>query len=167
MRDDPIVKRPTDAGRRTTGNIPDAVRQSLYQEQLARDIGLPKPGSNQNAGDWEQGRPETLGSLLGQPVAIIMLAVLTFALTLGVLFWRDGAFKGLLASPAKVIEAQSRHWTSDKNPAPIDDPSPATVEEPNEMEAAIQAAEAARQPRPGPQPAAAAPIDETSEDAAQ
>jgi hypothetical protein len=166
MRDDPIVKRPKDAGRRTTGNIPDAVRQSLYQEQLARDIGLPKLGSNQNAGDWEQGRPETLGSLLGQPVAIMMLAVLTFALTLGVLFWRDGAFKGLLTSPTKAIQAQSKRWTSDKNPAPIDDPRPATVEEPNEMEAAIQAAEAARQPKPVPQPVAPPPIEEASEDAA-
>ena len=99
---------------------------------------------------------------LTTPAALLFLVLLAFCATLGTLLWRDGKLDGALAVAKQRIitnsgyapKPASKPWVlgSDNSgvttqEVPAEAP-PATPEQPNEMEAAIQAAQRLAEPEP-------------------
>jgi hypothetical protein len=152
-RTDGKFDRLAESGRRAGGDIPEAIRRSWYHEKLAAELGLSSENPPSRAAKWDDGSPDNIGGLLARPVAIIALTILTFALTFVVLMWRDGRFDGLFPVAPVKADVAKPGWVHDHRAAVPDmngEAPPATVEEPNEMEAALQAAARAVPPPPPP-----------------
>ncbi len=100
-----IVPRPTEGGRRATGDIPDALRGVLHHEALARDLGI-----DPKAGHKPPPAPRSAigaGTLIG----ILFLTFLMFATILTVLLWRDGRLSALFpAEPKPVAHGPKTDW---------------------------------------------------------
>ena len=55
------------------------------------------------------GQVETWGDPPSRPLALLVLAILTFGLVFGILMWRDGRLELAFASGAKIV-TQSKDW---------------------------------------------------------
>lgn len=93
-------------GRRATGNIPDAVRRSAYQDMLVNELGR----TRQLSSPKDNGCPEGTLDFLTRPISLLILGSLFFAVTFAVLQWRDGAFDDFLAPKSAVIGKGSKSW---------------------------------------------------------
>jgi hypothetical protein len=131
-------------------------QREWYESELASSIG-PRFAP--------VGAVERRGGMIGAlstPTALLLLVLLTFFATLGTLLWRDGQLTYVIAAAQKRVIANSGYaskpapqpWALGANNAgtasgdvPPDAP-PATVEQPNEMEAALEASRAAAVPPP-------------------
>jgi hypothetical protein len=151
MRRIDLVSRPTNMGRRATGDIPDAVRHRLYQEMLTNDLGR----NRQIGRPHDDGRPDGMLDFLTRPFALIILCILIFGLTLGVLLWRDGAFDALFAPKSASVGHGSKAWLLGRNTRDrIEDTTPGAGAEP---EVSPQSVADPRAAAPSPAPEAAPP----------
>jgi hypothetical protein len=118
------------AARRSAGPVPVETQRKWHYDELDRDIGRdtsPRP-------DFV----DVPDNLLTRPLAIIFMALLTFAITLAVLLWHDGAFDRFLpargvapASPGKWILSGAKDVVSGAVPGAAVNASDAP---PNEIE---------------------------------
>jgi hypothetical protein len=110
---DPIVDRQRAGSWRTSGNAPEALRKTLYQEMLREELG------RDPAFRFSEAEEDGWGELLSRPLSIIILAVITFMLVFGVLLWRDGAFDRFFRS-GKTAQAASAWVLGDRQRGPED-----------------------------------------------
>ncbi len=101
-----IVRRTQEAGWRSTSRVPDRVQKGWYDQDMDR-LGRNKPSTFPKNHLHDQ--VETWGDFFSRPLALLVLAVLTFGLVFGILMWRDGRFELTFASGAKIVR-QSKNW---------------------------------------------------------
>lgn len=130
-------------------------RQLRYRDELTRDIGPTTFGRPMTDAEDEPA--------LTRPVTIIVLAFLTFAITLGVLLWREGRFDGLFPAKSAEVPVDRQGWilgrkagagAEDLTPLHDEDEAPANATAP-------PAAKAAPAPDPEEEEPAESPADET------
>jgi hypothetical protein len=134
------------AARRSAGPVPVETQRKWHYDELDRDIGRdtsPRP-------DFV----DVPDNLLARPLAIFIMALLTFAITLAVLLWHDGAFDRFLPakgaapiSPGKWILSGAKEAVSGAVPEGTTNASDAP---PNEIEPLLHPApvKAAVEPEP-------------------
>ncbi len=97
---------------------------------------------------------------LTRPVTIIVLAVLTFAITLAVLLWREGRFDGLFPAKGAEVPVDRQGWIlGRKAGAGAEDLTPLHDDE--DKAPANATAPPAAKPAPAPDPEEEEPADET------
>lgn len=102
MAENRIVDRARAAAERSAAQGSAEDRQQRYRDELTRDIGPTTFGRPMS--DAED------APVLTRPVTIIVLAVLTFAITLGVLLWREGAFDSLFPAKGAEVQVDRQGW---------------------------------------------------------
>ncbi len=105
MAESDPVKRLKAAARRADGQASVENQHRWYMEELEQTVGRDPSGTWQERATAPSDR-----GWLGLIAIVILLAAMTFAATLAVLFWRDGAFDRFLYDPANGPSNKSRHW---------------------------------------------------------
>ena len=105
MAESDPVSRLKAAARRAEGQTTVENQHRWYMEELEQTIGRDPSGT------WQE-RASTSGirGWLGLVVIVILLATMTFAATLAVLLWRDGAFDEFLAARNISPSHKTRQW---------------------------------------------------------
>ncbi len=105
MAESDPVKRLKAAARRADGQASVDNQHRWYMEELEQTVGRDPSGTWQ-----ERARASGNRGWLGPIIIVILLATMTFAATLAVLLWRDGAFDGFLASQNISPSHKSSKW---------------------------------------------------------
>ena len=105
MAESDPVSRLKAAARRAEGQTSVENQQRWYMEELEQTIGRDPSGT------WQE-RASASGNRgwMGPVILLILLATMTFAATLAVLLWREGAFDGFLASRNISPSHKSHKW---------------------------------------------------------
>ena len=94
-----LVERAKAAAERSAAESPTESHQRRYQADLAHEIG-PTTFGRADDGD-DRG---SLLQVMTQPAMILILAIITFALTFVVLLWREGRLGGLFPATVRTVE---------------------------------------------------------------
>lgn len=106
-----LVDRAKAAAQRSAAESPTESHQRRYQADLSHEIG---PTTFGRPARDEDERP-TLLSIMTQPAMILILGIITFALTFIVLMWREGRLDNLFP-PAPTEAAQDpKAWMLGRN----------------------------------------------------
>jgi hypothetical protein len=122
MDRDQVIRRAQSESRRATGDIPGAIRQSFYQEQLRDDLGLngdPKRFARFDE-NYESDKA-TLGQLLIRPFTIFMLSVLMFLVMLTAMLWRAGVVQSYIPTQSAEIVKDPKRWLLGGHPEPVEE----------------------------------------------
>lgn len=107
-----LVDRAKAAATRSAAESPTESHQRRYQADLAHEIGPTNFGRPMQDGDDRQ----SLLSAMTQPAMILILAIITFALTFIVLLWREGRFDHLFAAQApSMVQKDPKAWMLGRN----------------------------------------------------
>lgn len=106
-----LVDRAKAAATRSAAESPTESHQRRYQADLAHEIGPTTFGRPMQ--DDDEG---SLLSVMTQPAMILILAIITFALTFIVLIWREGRLDHLFATqdPA-MVQKDPKAWMLGRN----------------------------------------------------
>lgn len=131
-----LVRRTQKAAWRSAGKTPVSTQRAWYNDDMAKLGRMRKAASEPKHAD---DRIEGWGDFLTHPVSIIIIAIITFALILSVMLWRDGKFDQWLD---RLPERGSTSWmrgNAGEAPVIIDEPDQVIEgSEPNEMERVLE-----------------------------
>ncbi len=112
MASNRLVDRAKAAATRSAAETQMESHQRRYKADLEQEIG---PTSFGRAAETDDGNGSFL-QVMTQPAMILILAIITFALTFIVLMWREGRLDGLFpARPAPAIESDPKAWMLGRN----------------------------------------------------
>lgn len=162
-----LVDRAKAAATRSAPESPTESHQRRYQSDLAHEIGPTTFGRPLRDGDDR----DSFLQIMTQPAMIMILAIITFALTFIVLMWRDGRLDHLFVTQQSAgTQRDPKAWMLGRNAdGVIEDTNPSSAEE-----GQTKAGEPAVPASPAPthadkiiaptEPADDAPIEETAEE---
>lgn len=137
-----LVDRAKAAAQRSAVESPTESHQRRYQADLSHEIGPKTFGRPLRD---EEDRP-TLLSIMTQPAMILILGIITFALTFIVLMWREGRLDNLFPPAPTQAARDPKAWMLGRNAdgriedTNVQEESPANVAAPATAEkAAIEA----------------------------
>lgn len=104
-----LVDRAKAAASRSAAESPTDSHQRRYKADLAHEIGPTTFGrAVEDEGD-------SLLQTMTQPAMILILAIITFALTFIVLMWREGRLEGLFPEQPTVAVKDPKAWMLGRN----------------------------------------------------
>ena len=79
-------------------------------------MSLRHPGGLNNPSDTRRRLVDaSWGEVITHPTVIILSSIMVFAVTFGVLSWRDGTFSHLFVAKGATIDSSSRSWMGSAN----------------------------------------------------
>jgi len=106
-----LVDRAKAAAQRSATESPTESHQRRYQADLSHEIG---PTTFGRPARDEEDRP-TLLSIMTQPAMILILGIITFALTFIVLMWREGRLDNLFPPAPTQAARDPKAWMLGRN----------------------------------------------------
>jgi hypothetical protein len=152
-----LVDRAKAAAQRSAAETPMESHQRRYQSDLTHEIGPTNFGR-----PMRDDEDASLLSVMTQPAIILILAIITFALTFIVLLWREGRLDNIFPPTRTEIVKDPKAWMLGRNAdGRIEDTDP-TREEAADGANATSAPEAppAKLADDAPEPASASETDE-------
>lgn len=106
-----LIDRAKAAAQRSAAESPTESHQRRYQADLSHEIG---PTTFGRPARDEDERP-TLLSIMTQPAMILILGIITFALTFIILMWREGRLDNLFPPAPTEVAQDPKAWMLGRN----------------------------------------------------
>ena len=123
-----LVDRAKAAAQRSAVESPTESHQRRYQADLSHEIG-PKTFGRPLRDEEDR---STLLSIMTQPAMILILGIITFALTFIVLMWREGRLDNLFPPAPTQAARDPKAWMLGRNAEAIDYFNRALAEHPSD-----------------------------------